>query len=519
MRSISFKLVGAFILVILLGMISNSIIIPDLVSTFFNYYLIYTGNTMANSLVPQLQSYYQEHGNWEGVNEIFFNNPLFMAESGPNNGGPDNNGPINNAPDLNPNTTGPNNPGPANIGPNNPVHNIQNPEMGPWMAAPSRRIDIRFTLLDQNGDTVFDNVRDPNNNQIQQQRNPPEDQKKSYPIVVDNITVGTLIVYGDPKDPMSPGFSFIEATTRATWITTLITAILAVILGIIIFRQIVSPLRQMTKAAQLITQGDLSQRVVVTSKDEIGTLATTFNQMAETLEKNQQTRRNLTADIAHELRTPISIIQANLEAMLDGVLQTSPDEIASLRDESSLLARLVDDLRLLSLAEAGQLKLVFSNIQVKTLLQKALEPLYNQAEDQSIKISLIVDEGLPDIEVDTDRIAMVIRNLLNNAFRYTPRGGEVTISARLNLENNKQMVIEVTDTGIGINPLDLPYVFDRFYRADPSRSRSSGGTGIGLAIVKQLVESHGGNVFVESPIFKKSNVGYGTRFWFTLNYA
>jgi signal transduction histidine kinase len=472
MRSISFKLVGTFILVTLLGTLVNALIITTLTGISFNHYLDFTGKNLADILTPQLVAYYQENGTWNGVNDLFKNQPMpmmdFRADQKPPHGPP-------------------------------PTMNGRPP------------IDIRFILMDQNGNVVADN------SQGSDHTLPRADQaQNTYPIQVNNQTVGSLRVYGAPTDPNSPGFAFITAVTRTTWITVLITALLGVLLGFIIFRQIISPVRSMTHAAQQIARGDLSQRVNVASKDEVGTLAVAFNQMAQTLEQNQLQRRNMTADIAHELRTPISIIQANLEAMLDGILPSSPDEIASLRDESSLLARLVDDLRLLSLAEAGQLKLVKTSTHVNELLQREVDLYRSQAEDHNIHLEVDMQPDLPAVEVDADRISMVIRNLLNNALRYTPPGGQVTLKARCTESSPRQIQIEVIDTGSGINPEDLPYVFDRFYRADHSRSRSSGGSGIGLAIVKQLVEAHGGQVFVESPVINNKTDRFGTRFWFTI---
>jgi signal transduction histidine kinase len=470
MRSISVKLVGTFILVTLLGTLINAIIITTVTNLSFNRYLDFTGKTLADALTPQLVAYYQEKGTWTGVNDLFTNQPLPMMDFGHGQG-----------------------PNPSGLIP-------------PSNGRPPR-IDLRFVLLDKDGNIVADNSLGSNHV-------PPltDQTQNTFPIQVNNQIVGTLRVYGMPTDPNSPGAAFITAVTRTTWITTLITALLGVLLGFLIFRQIVSPVRSMTQAAQQIARGDLTQRVKVASKDEVGILASAFNQMAQTLEQDQAQRRNMTADIAHELRTPISIIQANLEAMLDGVLPTSPDEIASLRDESALLARLVDDLRLLSLAEAGQLKLVKTSININELLQRIAERFHVQAEDHKINLVVEAPEDLPMVEVDTDRISMVIRNLLNNALRYTPSGGQVTLKACIDDSTANQVRIEVIDTGSGIDPKDLPHVFDRFYRADASRFRGSGGTGIGLAIVKQLVEAHGGHVFVESPIFKVS----GTRFWFTI---
>ncbi|HYQ71682.1 MAG TPA: ATP-binding protein, partial [Gammaproteobacteria bacterium] len=302
---------------------------------------------------------------------------------------------------------------------------------------------------------------------------------------------------------------------HSTWLAGGIAAVGALVLGSILFFQIVSPVQKVTVAAQKIAAGDLGQRIPTQSQDEIGSLATAFNRMADSLAQHEELRRNLIADVAHELRTPLTVIQGNLEAMLDGILPTSPEEIATLRDETALLARLVADLRLLSLAEAGQLKLERVKTDPAELLVHAVEPFRLQAQSSQVSLELDIASTLPKIEVDVDRITQVIRNLLSNALRHTPESGKVTVSCRR--DDSQRLLIAVSDSGEGIAPDDLPYVFDRFYRADKSRSRTSGGSGIGLAIVKQLVEAHGGRVWVESPIFQSlDNEGFGTRFLVSL---
>jgi signal transduction histidine kinase len=239
-------------------------------------------------------------------------------------------------------------------------------------------------------------------------------------------------------------------------------------------------------------------------------MARTFNQMADSLERNQKLRQNMIADIAHELNTPLTVLQANLEAMVDGVLPMNVNEVSSLRDETVFLSRLVADLRLLSLAEAGQLKLEKTTISIPDLIQRAVEPLKAQAEERQINININAPKDLPLMSVDADRMSMVLRNLVNNAMRYTPTNGRINLHAE---KNNRTMTIQVEDSGTGIQANDIPFIFDRFYRADKSRSRNSGGSGIGLAIVKQLVEAHHGEVKVDSPIYTTAEgAGYGTRF-------
>jgi signal transduction histidine kinase len=342
------------------------------------------------------------------------------------------------------------------------------------------------------------------------------DLAAGVPLVVDGRQLGTLLAVSSTADMATPAGDFLSAVNRSTWLAGLAAGMLALVLGLLLFRQIVAPVRAVTAAAQQLAAGQLDRRVPITSQDEVGQLARAFNQMAEALAHDRQLRQNMMADIAHELRTPLSIIQANLEAMLDGVLPASPPEIASLHDETTLLSRLVADLQLLSLAEAGQLKLERVETDLGDLVRKVADRMVTQAGENDIALITDIGPDLPLLNVDADRMSQAIGNLVSNALRYTPPGGRigvkafVAVSTSAAVNGRQPVVIEVSDTGPGIAPEDLPHVFDRFYRADKSRSRASGGSGIGLAIVKQLVEAHGGQVGVVSERDK------GTTFTVTL---
>lgn len=293
----------------------------------------------------------------------------------------------------------------------------------------------------------------------------------------------------------APEAEFLAGVNRAAGIAAVVAVLLAVGLGLFLARRMVLPLRRLIAATQRIAGGSLKERVAVTSQDEIGELATSFNAMAAALERNEQLCRNMVADIAHELRTPLSILQAKLEALQDGVAQPTLHEIASLHEEVLLLARLVTDLRTLSLAEAGQLDLRRERVDLAALAHRAIEGMRPQADNRGLALSLDAQPGVPLVMADPDRVFQVLGNLLSNALRYTPRGGRITVRVAV---QEGQAHLAVADTGPGIPTEDMPHIFERFYRADRSRSRSTGGSGLGLSIVKQLVEAMGGHISVES---------------------
>lgn len=310
------------------------------------------------------------------------------------------------------------------------------------------------------------------------------------------------------KQMMGPSEQrFLQSVNQSLWIAALITMVLAVLLGFIFARRLTAPLKKLTAAASKIAEGDLPQSVPVDTQDEIGQLAVTFNSMAESLATNNQLRRQLLSNISHELQTPLSVIQGNLEAMLDGVWKPKPDRIATLYNETFLLSRLINDLKDLSLAEIGQLELQRSSADLASLINQTVEVFQPQAREKGITINVNLPSSFPLLNIDGNRISQVLYNLMSNAIRYTPSGGRIEIKGET---KPSFIIISMANTGAGILKEELPRIFDPFYRVDPSRSRKSGGSGIGLAIVKYLVEAHGGKVWA------RSKTGKGSTFYFSL---
>ena len=303
--------------------------------------------------------------------------------------------------------------------------------------------------------------------------------------------------------------AYLDALQSALWTAALVAGIIAVVLAVVFSRVITGPVNAIKVSAQRIRDGDLTQRVPPGPKDEIGELASAFNSMAEQLEENETGRKQFLADVVHELRTPLSIIQGNLEAWQDGVVVPTPQSIAPVHEEAVLLARLITDLRDLSLAEAGQLSLTRETTDVSALAASVVASYRERAGTHHIDVVMDMREAsLSPVDIDPVRIRQVLRNLLDNAIRHTPPGGTIMLAASRVGEGFVRM--DISDSGSGIAPHDLPHVFEHFYKVDPARERSRSGSGIGLAIVKQLIEAHGGSVAVQSEL------GKGSVFSFTL---
>lgn len=332
----------------------------------------------------------------------------------------------------------------------------------------------------------------------------------AVPVEVEGQVVGQLIFekpsYAD-SPRQSPEASFLQRVNRAILFGALGATLAALLLGILLARSISRPVRELTLATQAVAQGELGRQVEVRTTDEIGELAASFNQMSTDLARGADLRRQMTADIAHDLRTPLSVIMGYTEALADGKLSGNPAMYSVMHDEALHLGRLIDDLRTLSLADAGELSLALQSCSPISLLERAVAAHSAAANEKDVRLGMHAEPTLPDVLVDPERMAQVLNNLVSNALRFTPTGGEVTLAAEADASAVRLLV---RDTGVGIASDDLPKVFERFYRGDRSRSNSEGESGLGLAIAKSLTEAHGGKIAVASEL------GKGTTFSVTL---
>ena len=310
-------------------------------------------------------------------------------------------------------------------------------------------------------------------------------------------------------DPTSPYGLFAPISRFLLWGGLLAVAV-ALVITFVLSRRILAPVKALTLTARRLGKGDFSQRIQIKDKGELGELAQAFNSMADDLERAERLRRNLVADVAHELRTPLSNIRGHLEAVADGVIAPDAAAIRSLSEEAELLSRLVDDLQELTLAEAGELTLHTQPEDVSELIDRVVAATQVSAVAKGVALSVDLPAGLPPVNIDSQRISQVLRNLLDNAVAHTARGGTITVSAG---QQDNWLQVAVADTGEGIPPEDIPNIFERLYRVDKSRTRAAGGSGLGLTIARQLVEMHGGKIEVDS------EPGKGSCFTFTLPVA
>jgi two-component system sensor histidine kinase BaeS len=453
-RSLWFKLTAALVIVTLLG-VGLAVYVPGVVTVRnFQSFVSRSRATETEELVDALTIYYEVWGSWEGLHTLVVARPGHMGQG-----------------------------------------------MGPVMA-PGMTGSWQFQVADRNGVVVAASRVD----QIGAQLSAAQ-LRDGVPIEVDGQDVGYLLPGASVTSLREPEQAFLQRLRETIVPVGLAACGVAILLGLILTWQLTDPLRKLKAAAQGIAGGDLSHRVDIKSKDEIGELGRAFNEMAEHLSRAEELRRNMTADIAHELRTPLSVIRGNLEAIADGVFPPTNENVASIHREAVLLSRLVDDLQELALAEAGQLRIEPELTDLSALIGRVLTNVAPRAKGEGISIVTDLASDLPLISVDSQRIGQVVSNLVDNALRHCPEGGQITVRTKL---AGEAVQVDVVDQGPGLSPEELSLVFERFYRGDKTRSRATGGAGLGLTIVKQLVEAHGGRVWVES------TEGQGATFSFTL---
>jgi len=346
-----------------------------------------------------------------------------------------------------------------------------------------------FALTDQNGRVLI-----PAGNETVGDLLPGSALTKGTPISVNNVQVGTVMVLGSPP-PLGPlEESYLNRTNLALLYAALGSAALALLLGIFLARALTHPIRDLTKAIRAVAAGDLKQNVFVRSKDELGVLADAFNHMSSDLDRLIKSRRQMTADIAHDLRNPLTVIGGYVESMRDGVLQPTPKRLDAIQTEVQHLKRLVEDLRILSQVDAGELSLNRESVSIPHMLEQSALSYRALTEKRGLTLIIDVVADLPEIHADPERLAQVLGNLISNSMRYTPQGGEIFLQAK---SEAKSVVIKVIDNGKGISSDALPFIFDRFYRADPARTQGDE-SGLGLTIAKSIVEAHGGSIHAES---------------------
>ncbi|WP_426454383.1 sensor histidine kinase [Paenibacillus sp. S-38] len=331
---------------------------------------------------------------------------------------------------------------------------------------------------------------------------------KRNTVMINGATVGTIYVdrWETAEDDRIKKYILDSMRTSALRVP-FVTGFLALLLGLWLTKKITQPLNRLIPAIHQIAAGELPLRIAVTTKDEFGKVTESFNHMAQQLFRAEEVRKNLTADVAHELRTPLSIIHCHMEMIQEGGRDIPPETLLPIQDEVIRLSKLVDDLHQLTLAEAGRLRLDRSPTDLVPLLDRILDMLKPEAEERHIEMIRSYPEQPLHALVDANRMTQVFYNLLVNAMRYTPSGGKISIRVtERSHEKSRYVSVTIEDSGVGIEAERLPFLFDRFYRVEESRSRHTGGMGLGLAIAKEFVEAHQGVISVQSEVHR------GTRF-------
>ncbi len=439
------KLTLAFLFVSLIAIGLAALFVWATTSTEFNKYVI---DQRQAQFINTATDYYRAHGNWRGVDVV-------LREQG--------------------------------LLPPLPQPGTRPPDPQP------------FALVDQDRTVIISGGEYQAGQKIQRGV-----LEKGIGIEIGGVVVGTVLLTGQVPVRNAIEDKYLASVNQSLFIAAIGGALIALILGLLIARTLTRPTRELTAATRAMAQGDLHQQVPVRSRDEMGELAQAFNQMSADLSRATQLRQQMTADIAHDLRTPLTVIGGYVEALRDQVLLPTPERFDMIYSEVQHLQQLVEDLRTLSLADAGELRLNRKPIAPRTFLNQVAALFQHRADQQHITLSVDAADTLPTINVDEGRLIQVLSNLIANALRYTPDGGHITLGA---LDRSGGVELIVRDDGAGIPVEALPHIFDRFYRADQSRQQTDGESGLGLAIARSIVEAHGGTITAMS-----AGVGSGSTF-------
>jgi signal transduction histidine kinase len=434
MRSISTKLILAFLSI---GIISVAIIFLAARWNTRTEFIRFLNDQTQSEIVAVLEQYHLEYGSWNRVET------LLTQRGGPGMG-----------------------PG---------QHMRRNPPVA---------------LVDENGMVIASNDRYRRGDRLSS-----AEMADGIPITENGEVVGVLVPLGYNFVGQPRELEFIDRINRTLLLGALVGAVIALLLGIFLSQTLTRPIRELTRATHAVSEGDLAQKVPVRSGDELGELAQAFNKMSAQLSRSVNARKQMTADIAHELRTPLSLILGHAEAVHDGVLPPTRENFEIIREEATRLEHLVNDLRTLSLADAGELSMQLQIIEPHRLIQEVASLYLVQARKKNIAIELDIAPDLPNIEVDPGRMTQVLTNILDNAIRHTTEDGRILLGAK---QSGGLVELFVQDSGPGLGQPELERIFERFYRSDVSRQREDGGSGLGLAIASSIVQAHGGQVSAES---------------------
>ncbi len=441
---LTYKLALAFLLVSLIAIGLAALFVWATTATEFNNFLVDQRQTQ---FVTVATDYYQSQGNWRGVDAALREQGLLPPFAQPGSRPPD--------------------PQP-------------------------------FALVDNQGAVII-----PGGQYQPGQKISKEVIGNGAPISIAGQAVGTVLNTGQAPVRSAIEDKYLASVNQSLLVAAVGGALIALLLGLFVARTLTRPVRELTTATHALAHGDLQQQVPVRSRDELGELAQAFNQMSADLARATQLRRQMTADIAHDLRTPLTVIGGYVEALRDQILPSTPERFEMIYGEVRHLQQLVEDLRTLSLADAGELRLNRQPIAPRALLAQVAALFQHRAEQQNIALTVEAADTLPVISIDEGRMLQMLSNLAANALRYTPDGGHITLSA---VDRSGGVQLSVRDDGAGIPADALPHIFERFYRADQSRQQTAGESGLGLAIARSIVEAHGGAISVES------EMGKGTTF-------